>query len=320
MFTDYIENIQYLSAERKSLDRFLKKNVVINLPTLFPQHLVDYSIDPSKVIKLFTQCLSEVSPSEYLLFSTFNSENDVYTLYKIKSEHALDAITAFIDEYVQKAKQEDKIIRTQLAASFEKLFDGLSVCSVFKEKFMTDLKTKSVSRDFLVDGSLAPERLIKKSNVYFVKVNIRFSVEHDLFLRKVLNIKNSVELMYRGYVIFSSDFTINTFQLKLFSADDLYREHFEYTRRSEIYCFISSKQKPKPYALDQKERLFFNAFGIEDYKLTLYALLKFQNHAETLAKYSAMFPELYQPSAYDFANLSLEDWDTRFLIQDMIDI
>lgn len=320
MFTDYIENIQYLSAERKSLDRFLENNIVIRLPALFPQHLVDYSIEPSKVINLFTQRIAEAADSEYLLFSTFNSENDVYTLYKIKTKHCLDAITAFIDEYVQKAKQEDKIIRTQLAVSFEKLFDGLSVCPVFKEKFMTDLKTKSVCNDFCVDGSLSPERLIKKSNVYFVQVNIRFSGEHDLFLRKVLNIKNSVELMYRGYVLLSSDFTITEFQLKLFSADDLHREHFEYTRKSASYGFITTKQKPKPYAIDQKERLFFTVFGEEDYKLTLYALLKFQNNAETLAKYSAMFPELYQPSAYDFANLSLEDWDTRFLIQDMIDI
>lgn len=319
MFADYIENIQYASSDYRKRDRFLAKNVVIRLPYLSPKHFVDYSTNPSKVLEEFMNPNLE-SPSEYLFFSDFISKDSVYTIYKIKRENSIAALTDFLEESFQTAKQDDLIIRAQLSASFEKFFDGLFVGEPFKQRFLTDLKTKSVSTDFSVSGSLAPDRLITKSGHYFVNINIRFTPEHESFLRKVLNITTNVELLYRGYVYFNSDYTVKEFQFKLFSSTDLHHEHFEYTRKSFSYGFITTEKRATPYAYDQKPKLFFKVFNSDEYKSTLYQLLKFQNDSETLTKYSELFPELYRPSAYDFSTLSMDDWDTRLILQDMIDI
>lgn len=323
MFTDYIENIQYASSDYKKRDRFLNKNVVTRLPYLRPNDFVEYAKNPSKILEDLVECIKpviEASSSKHLLFSDFVSENSVYTIYKIKRENSIDALIAFVEETFQTAKQNDLIIRTQLSSSFEKIFDGLFVGEAFKERFLNDLKTKSVSTDFAVSGSLAAERLIMKTGHYFVNINIRFTPEHEAFLRRVLNIKDNVELLYRGYVYFKSDFTLKEFKLKLFSATDLHHEHFEYTRSSFSYGFITTTKKAKPYAYDQKPKLFFKVFNSDEYKHTLYELLKFQNDSETLVKYSELLPELYRPSAYDFSTLSMDDLDNRLIIQDMVDI
>lgn len=322
MFADYIENIQYASSDYRKRDRFLVKNVVIRLPYLSPQHFVDYSKNPSKVLEELEEFMKPIleSSGECLFFSDFISKDSVYTIYKIKRENTIAALTDFLEETFQTAKQDDLIIREQLSASFEKIFDGLFVGETFKQRFLTDLKTKSVSTDFSVSGSLAPDRFIAKTGHYFVNINIRFTPEHESFLRKVLNITTNVELLYRGYVYFKSDFTVKEFKFKLFSATDLHREHFEYSRSSPTYGFITTEKKAKPYAYDQKPTLFFKHFTPDEYKSILYQLLKFMNDSETLAKYSELLPELYRPSAYDFSSLSMDDLDTRLILQDMIDI
>lgn len=320
MLNDYIENIQYIASDRKRGDAFFENNDVFRLPRLFPRELADYRTNPSKVIEELTQPILESGTSEFIVVSDFVSHNSVYTLYTIKTENISKVFTQVADELFQEAQQNDLIVRTELSKTFELFFEEFFVADDFKEKFFTDLKTKSVSTDFRVSGSFGPDRFIEKSTYHLVDINIKFTPEHESFLRKVLNIKTTFKLLYRGYVSFNGDFTVREFKLKLFSENDLHLEHLEYYRSSPTYGFIRSTKKAHPYAYDQNPKSFFTLFTKEDYKFTLYKLLKFHNDSDTLAKYTVMFPELYRPSAYDFANLSLEEWDTRFILQDMIDI
>lgn len=320
MLNDYIENIQYIASDRKRGDTFLANNAVFRLPCLYPRQLAEYHNNPSMVIESLLQPILESEPNEFMVVSDFLSHNSVYTLYTVKTENISKVFTLFVDEQLRIAQQNDLIVRTEFSNFFETFFDEFFVGEDFKEKFFTDLKTKSVSTDFRVSGSLAPNRFIEKSSFYLVDINIKFTPEHEAFLRKVLNIKTTFKLLYRGYVSFNGDFTVREFNLKLFSENDLHREHLEYSRSSPTYGFIRSTKKAHPYVYDKNPKSFFTLFTKEDYKLTLYELLKFHNDSDTLAKYTAMFPELYRPSAYDFANLSLDEWDTRFILQDMIDI
>lgn len=320
MLNDYIENIQYIASDRKRGDTFLANNAVFRLPRLFPHQLVDYRTNPSMVIETFTKPIFEGETSEFVIVSDFVSKNSVYTLYTIRTENIFNVFTQFADEQFRMAQQDDLFVRTSLSKTFELFFEEFFVADDFKDKFFTDLKTKSVSTDFRISGSFKPERFIEKSSYQLVDINIKFTPEHESFLRKALNIKTTFKLLYRGYICFNADFSIREFKLKLFSDNDLHREHFEYSRSSPTYGFIRSTKKAKPYAYDQNPKSFFTLFTKEDYKLTLYELLKFHNDSDTLSKYTEMFPELYRPSAYDFANLSIEEWDTRFILQDMIDI
>lgn len=320
MLNDYIEKIQYISSDRKLGDTFLANNAVFRLPCLYPRQLAEYHNNPSMVIEALLQPILESEPSEFMVVSDFVNHNSVYTLYTVKTENISKVFTQFADEQFRIAQQNDLIVRTEFSNFFETFFEEFFVSDDFKEKFFNDLKTKSVSTDFRVSGSLSPDRFIERSNFHLVDINIKFTPEHEAFLRKVLNIKTTFKLLYRGYVSFNGDFTLREFKLKLFSENDLHREHLEYYRSSPTYGFIKSTKKAHPYAYDQSPKSFFTFFTKENYKLTLYELLKFHNDSDTLAKYTAMFPELYRPSAYDFANLSLDEWDTRFILQDMIDI
>lgn len=320
MINDYIEKIQYIAADRKRGDTFLVDNVVFRLPHLYPRQLADYRDNPSMVIDAFIQPILESNPSEFIVVSDFESHNSVYTLYTVKTENISKVFTQFADEQFRMAQRNDLIVRTELSNFFEIFFEEFFVADDFKEKFLTDLKTKSVSTDFRVSGSHAPNRFIERSNLHLVDINIKFTPEHEAFLRKMLNIKTTFKLLYRGYVSFNGDFTVREFKLKLFSDNDLHREHLEYYRSSPTYGFIRSTKKANPYSYEPNPKVFFTLFTKEDYKFTLYKLLKFHNDSDTLEKYTTMFPELYTPSAYDFANLSLEEWDTRFILQDMIDI
>lgn len=320
MLNDYIENIQYIASDRKRGDTFLANNTVFRLPRLYPRQLSEYRNNPSMVIEALIQPILESDPSEFIVVSDFVSHNSIYTLYTVKTENISKVFTQFADDQFRTAQQNDLLVRTGLSKSFETFFDEFFVSADFKEKFLTDLKTKSVSTNFRVSGAFAPDRFIENHSYQLVDINIKFTPEHESFLRKVLNIKTTFKLLYRGYVSFNADFSIREFKLKLFSENDLYREHLEYSRSSTNHGFIRSTKKAKPYEYDQKPKSFFTYFIKENYKLTLYELLKFHNDSETLAKYAELLPELYTPSAYDFTNLSMEEWDARLIIKDMIDI
>lgn len=320
MLNDYIENIQYIASDRRRGDSFLANNDVFRLPRLFPHQLVDYRTKPSMVIETFTKPILEGETGEFVVISDFVSHNSVYTLYTIKTENVFNVFTQFADEQFRIAQQNDLLVRNALSKAFDIFFDEFFVADDFKEQFFNDLKAKSVSTDFRIAGSFAPDRFIEMSSYQLVDINIKFTPEHESFLRKVLNIKTTFKLLYRGYVSFNADFSIREFKLKLFSDNDLHREYLEYSRSSPTYGFIRSTKKAHPYAYDQTPKSFFTIFTKENYKLTLYELLKFHNDSETLAKYAELLPELYRPSAYDFNNLSMEEWDTRLILQDMIDI
>lgn len=112
MLNDYIENIQYISSNRKRGDTFLANNTVFRLPRLYPRQLAEYHNNPSMFIESLIQPILESNPSEFIVVSDFVSHNSIYTLYTVKTENISKVFTQFADEQFRIAQQNDLIVRT----------------------------------------------------------------------------------------------------------------------------------------------------------------------------------------------------------------
>lgn len=326
MFKDYANRI-YKFTHSEGIDNLRKKNVIINLPFLLKDEQIDNPITHQEIVNEFVAYAAPFKSNAPILFAFKIESTDFtatsYFVYEIFKENVPMAIKAYLKEKIQAIKEHDLLVRKKIAIGIAPLFDTLMADSSFSKILLDNLKTSNVDSNFRIDHSSKKHKYINIMGGYFVELNIRPTDEHKSFLKKVLDIVDDKDIFYRGYIMFSNILEVIEIKFKLYSSGDLNHHHFELESIYGQLC-IKSKEKNPQYTYKERLDTFYQLFDPTDYKFTLYQLLRFHHdwgfRGSITNKYIKMFPELYTPSAYDFSVMTCYELDSRFLLQDMIDI
>lgn len=325
MFLDYTTEIRtfFDTNDVKAISAFRKfkeKHNVLILPYTLSHYEIE-SVDLRQ--KIIDEIILDVESRKnngpvFVCVQKVNEDKkNISIIYKILFTDIKAAIYSYFDELMYNLNNYDQFIRQQLIYYFESLFSKIPTDVTFKQKFISDLALYNVSHDFRIGSSIHKKGLLRSHHGFMVEVNIHPTIEHKAFIKKAINLKTDGDIIYRGYIMFKDDFSVHDIDLSLYSLNDLYRAHFSIKRGYGSFA-ISCKEKSIPYMHNQNLETFYKEFSFENYKESLYKLLKFHNSKNTI--YKELLPELYIPSAYDFRTLSFDEWDSRLLIQDMIDI
>lgn len=321
MFTDYAEFLETFKFNSR-MEQFRLVNHVIFLPNIINPNVIHDSLLKENLVDKYINAYFAIPKDKPLFFCIpdYTNKHPVFSLYRIEQSNLSTAINAFIDDQIEIIKKNDKQVRLGMGVELETLFKHLFADDSFSSHFISALQNSNFDRDFRIDYSIRKDDLIRPKSSYFLNLNIRFNDEHTSFLKDIFKIESSGELLYRGYILFSSDLTILNYELDLFSSDNLYTSHlhlkYAHNNQHNKTTFISDVKK-NAYSLDDTVK-FYDHYLLSEYKQLLYVLLKFHNPKKT--QYIEAFPELYVPSVYDFSTICYDEWDMRFLIQKMIDI
>ena len=326
MFTDYAKKIHRFT-NLNSLDKLRKKNAIITLPSHLSNEHIDNEPKRQELIDELVLLTIDFDPEKPILFSlqkqSIQLSDTAYFVYEVAKNNVEKAVEAFLNEKIQGIKEHDLMVRDKMAVQVASIFDTVIADSDCSKIVLDNLKTCNVHKDFRINHSFKTHQYIKLSGSYSLEVNIHLTAEHKTFLKKVLDLTDDKDVFYRGYFMFSNTLELREINLKVYSDGNLNQHHFELISRCGQLCIVSKEKTPK-YIYKERLDTFYQLFDPADYKFTLYQLLRFHHDWEfrgsTRNKYIDMFPELYIPSAYDFANMSTYEWDTRFLLRDMIEI